>query len=208
MRVFSDRHRANLAAAAKRRAVTEERLAVLRSNAAKKRGVAVGQEVLQRMTAAQQHRWADCSDADRKRHVRDSCGSRSGAKQSAETRAKISASLKLAYSHERRVAVVRPKHRYTSLAKRLQAWLSGFGVVTQPEVRFGRYLVDLYDQANHVAYEADGAYWHDKVEAERPGYYARRDQYLASRFNLKVVRFSDAQIDAMSATCTTTFVAS
>jgi len=58
------------------------------------------------------------------------------------------------------------------------------------EVPFGRYSVDLYYYRNHVAYEADGFYWHkDKTEQD-----AYRDQVLKEKYGLKVVRYSESKI--------------
>jgi very-short-patch-repair endonuclease len=67
-----------------------------------------------------------------------------------------------------------------------------------PEVRFGRFSVDLYDRANHVGYEADGRYWHQRNEAKHPGYHAQRDAYLLNRFGLRIVRFDEVDIRRMA----------
>ena len=126
---------------------------------------------------------------------------------SAATRAKMSASQKL--------KVFTPEHRanlrkawedgrchvvsaYTSLARALHAHLQQQGLVLEPEIRFGRFTVDLYDREHHVAYEADGSYWHDRNEAARPGARERRDAYLAEKFGLPVVHFSTDAIKALT----------
>lgn len=119
-----------------------------------------------------------------------------GRKQSAESNEKRAASMRAQWLDGRRD--VCKSFRYTSLAQALEACLvRDLGITLEPEVRFGRYSVDLYDRANHTAYEADGRYWHDRNEAARPGYHAERDGCLASEFGLKVVRYDEVQIRAM-----------
>jgi very-short-patch-repair endonuclease len=61
-----------------------------------------------------------------------------------------------------------------------------------PEVQFGKYRIDLYDPVRHVAFEADGAYWHGLPG--RVEYDARRDAELLKRFGLPVVHFSERVI--------------
>jgi very-short-patch-repair endonuclease len=115
---------------------------------------------------------------------------------SAETRAKRSESLKRAWGEGRHS--INKSYRYTSLAQRLRAILEGtLGISLEPEIRFGRFSADLYDRANHVAYEADGRYWHDRNEAAHPGYHAERDGYLRDRFGLPVIRYNELDIRAM-----------
>ena len=72
---------------------------------------------------------------------------------------------------------------------------AGFDLI--PEVPFGRYIVDLYEPIRHLAFEADGTYWHDRNERERPGYYAQRDQELLSTHLLPTVRFPEAEINQL-----------
>lgn len=65
------------------------------------------------------------------------------------------------------------------------------------EKHFGKYTADAYlPPPYHLAFEADGDYWHPMVEENRPGYYARRDAELLSRFNLPVVRLTESEIRA------------
>ncbi len=115
-------------------------------------------------------------------------------KATPETKARLSASIKRAYDEGRKVAHVPSCRRYTRLAQVLHAHLTATGLTLEPEVRFGKYTVDLYDRAHHVAYEADGRYWHERNEAVRPGYHARRDAYLRDRRGLVVIHFTDAEI--------------
>ena len=64
-----------------------------------------------------------------------------------------------------------------------------------PEKRFGPYRVDAYlPPPYHLAFEADGEYWHRRTECERPGYYAQRDAYLLVHFSLPVVHLSERDI--------------
>jgi very-short-patch-repair endonuclease len=88
--------------------------------------------------------------------------------------------------------------RYTKLAQALHRHLSSCGLTLEPEVRFGRFTVDLYDRTNHVGYEADGRYWHERHEASSPGFHARRDTYLSDRFGLRVVHFDELEIKRMT----------
>ena len=96
---------------------------------------------------------------------------------------------------ERKVA---SKNRYSSLAKALHSYLSRDGVAFEIEASFGPYRVDLYDRERHIAYEADGKYWHDRNEATRPGYSDRRDADLIRHFGLKIVHFSEKEIRALT----------
>jgi very-short-patch-repair endonuclease len=89
-------------------------------------------------------------------------------------------------------------NRYTKLARALHGHLATQGLTLEPEVRFGRFTVDLYDRAHHIAYEADGSYWHDRAEARTPGCHANRDAYLIQYFGLKVVHFTDKEIKALT----------
>ena len=71
-----------------------------------------------------------------------------------------------------------------------------------PEVRseekFGAYRVDAYlPPPYHLAFEADGKYWHDKHEQEDPGCYSRRDEYLMENFDLPVIRLGEEELIGM-----------
>lgn len=118
--------------------------------------------------------------------------SRRGYRHSPEVRAKMSAIVKQQIAEGKRCL---PGYvKYTKLAQKLHAYLSSRGFTVEPEVRFGRYTVDLYDREHHVAHEADGTFWHDKIEKRRPGSDARRDEYLHEKFGLPVMRYSDTEI--------------
>jgi very-short-patch-repair endonuclease len=116
---------------------------------------------------------------------------------SASSRAKRSESLRRAWAEGRHP--VNKSYRYTSLAQRLHAILEAdLGITLEPEVRFGRFSVDLYDRRHNVAYEADGRYWHDRNEAKYPGYHAERDAYLLSTFGVITIRYDEKEIAAMT----------
>lgn len=76
----------------------------------------------------------------------------------------------------------------TFIERGLWKYLTTKGHIVIYEVRFGRYVVDFYDPYLHVAYEADGEYWHNKKND------LRRDKYLWKKFGLKVVRYSGSTI--------------
>ncbi len=122
--------------------------------------------------------------------------SRMGIVFSEQTRAKMSATMTKAWEEGR--VVVRRCYRYSSLARALHAHLESQGLVLEPEVRFGRFTVDLYDREHHVAYEPDGVFWHDRYEAKYPGYESRRDAYLVENHGLKVVHYTDREIYALT----------
>jgi very-short-patch-repair endonuclease len=82
----------------------------------------------------------------------------------------------------------------TSLERVLYAVLNHRGVEFEREVRFGHYIVDAYDEAAHIAYEADGSYWHDS------GRDAERDRWLLENFSLSVVRFTEAELKEIKKT--------
>jgi NUMOD3 motif-containing protein len=116
---------------------------------------------------------------------------------SPEGRARINEGVQRA--RDRGVPMGGPASRhYTTLAQALHEHLSAGGLTLEPEIRFGRFTVDLYDREHHIAYEADGMRWHDLQEARRPGCSARRDAYLIQYFELKVVHFTDKEITALT----------
>lgn len=82
----------------------------------------------------------------------------------------------------------------------LAGFLIDAGYDLIPEVRFGRYCVDLYEPYRHLGFEADGSYWHELVERTKPGYHGNRDSYLQNKFGLPIIRFSDQEIDQMLGT--------
>lgn len=113
-----------------------------------------------------------------------------------ETLVKMSAAMRRAWAEGR--MDVRRENRYTTLAQALHAHLATTGLTLEPEVRFGRFTVDLYDREHHIAYEADGKYWHDLAEKRRPGCHIKRAEYLIQYYGLKVVRFTNKEISALT----------
>ncbi len=86
--------------------------------------------------------------------------------------------------------------RETSLEKCLRKLLLNQGVtdlqpcsIDEPQVRFGRYVVDFYSPSRRTAYEADGTYWHRNPEKDQA-----RDAYILERFGVTVVRFAEAEL--------------
>ena len=67
------------------------------------------------------------------------------------------------------------------------------------EKYFGRYRIDAYlPPPYHLAFEADGKYWHTLHKQKDPGYYHRRDAYLLRKFNLPTVRLTEDEIQAVN----------
>lgn len=61
----------------------------------------------------------------------------------------------------------------------------------QREVWFGHFRVDAYlPHPYHLAFEADGSYWH----RNREGSDAARDAWLLRKFNLPVVRLTEGEL--------------
>lgn len=60
------------------------------------------------------------------------------------------------------------------------------------EQRFGRYRVDAYVPSRHLAFEADGDYWHSSLE--RKAYDQARDRSLLSEFDLVVIRLTETEL--------------
>lgn len=71
---------------------------------------------------------------------------------------------------------------------------AGFEVII-PEQRFGMYFVDAYLANEHIAFEADGDYWHN---LRSDGYDIARDACLLEQFGLPVVRLRENEIEAFS----------
>lgn len=59
------------------------------------------------------------------------------------------------------------------------------------EVPFGRAFIDIYAPNEHLAFEADGSYWHSlpgRSESDKA-----RDATLMKEFELPVIRFSELE---------------
>ena len=87
----------------------------------------------------------------------------------------------------------KPQETVSKLSWRMiEVFLSEFKIVI-PEQSFGKYTVDAYLPEEHLAFEADGSYWHN-----RPGVNLRdkkRDAYLLSEFGLPIVRLTEDEIN-------------
>ena len=88
----------------------------------------------------------------------------------------------------------RPTWKSTRPERILAEFLYDCGYEFVREQRFGRYRVDFYLPEYHLAFEADGEFWHGHNERFRPGYYQQRDGYLLEQFSLPVVRLTDREI--------------
>jgi hypothetical protein len=180
---LSAEHRAKIGAANRRRVVSPETRAKL---AARNATRVVTDESRAKASIAQKGK------PKSPEHRANLSAATKGRVFSNEHKQKISDSINRGWENGRHA--IRPVAQYTPLARALHSHLTNLGLSLEPEVRFGRYTLDLYDRLNHTAYEADGKYWHDKNETERPGYHARRDAYLTDKHGLKVVHFTDAEI--------------
>lgn len=80
----------------------------------------------------------------------------------------------------------------TTLERALYQLLDESGLTYMPQRRIGRYVVDAFIPERGIAFEADGAYWHQDKERE-----ARRDQYLLER-GVIVVHLTDSDLEQVS----------
>lgn len=80
--------------------------------------------------------------------------------------------------------------KLTGLEVKLSRLLTEYpDLITQK--RFGRYRVDAYVPSLHLAFEADGARWHDPARDEI------RDAWLMERYSLAVARLSERDLNEM-----------
>ncbi len=127
-----------------------------------------------------------------------------GRKHSPETKQKMSDSQKpIATAHMENPPAdcqcaphrVWLRTRRTQLEQILEELLSDFPEV-QIQKSFGRYCVDAYlPPPYHLAFEADGAYWHSS--SKQQNYDARRDSDLFRRFDLPVVRLTEVDLNGV-----------
>lgn len=128
-----------------------------------------------------------------KKGIRPNHAGFAGRSHTVETRAKMSAaSLGKPKSESHRLALARhlAKHHHPTKIENIlvDIVLAEFPTVIR-EKRFGHYRVDAYLPAPyHLAFEADGAYWHDEQRD------AVRDEQLLSEFDLPVIRLSEREL--------------
>ncbi len=61
-------------------------------------------------------------------------------------------------------------------------------------MRFGRFRVDAYlPPPYHLAFEADGTYWH-RPESEQARRDVERDAWLLEHYDLRVVRLTEEML--------------
>lgn len=84
--------------------------------------------------------------------------------------------------------------RLTRLQLDLAAFLLEAGYELVPEISFGAARVDLYEPTRHLAFEADGHFWHQqRCDAD-----AARDRRLLACYGLPVIRFTEDEIRRFS----------
>ena len=136
---------------------------------------------------------------------------------SSEQRAKISAALK-GYKHtpeaRANMSTARKSHVMAcggncnsvgctspKSPTRIENILANVLLAEFPEVRreehFGHYWVDAYlPPPYHLAFEADGVYWH-RADSKQSKKDAKRDAYLIMEYGLPVVRIGERELLAM-----------
>ena len=85
------------------------------------------------------------------------------------------------------------RHTRTKPERTLFALVRGAYADAEQERRFGRHVVDVYVPQLHMAFEADGTYWHRDSKAKD----AARDATLRERYDLTVVRLSERELSKM-----------
>lgn len=104
--------------------------------------------------------------------------------------------ITLALIEQGKVKIPLPPLRNTAIERVLARFLFEAGFCTVREKHFGRFRVDVYIPECHIAFEADGEYWHRLNEAENPGKYVSRDRFLLEKFGLPVVRLTEREVHA------------
>lgn len=107
-------------------------------------------------------------------------------------------SEKMAVAAARRIAEGRGAPRKDTLIEKI-LWklleeVAGFEIIRNKQ--FGRACVDAYIPELHIAFEADGWYWHDRNGrfSNAPEKDARRDANLLEKFNLPVARLTEIEL--------------
>jgi very-short-patch-repair endonuclease len=72
----------------------------------------------------------------------------------------------------------------------LHRLLCGAGFEFDEQIRFGRYVVDVWVPSHGLVFEADGVFWHRDKERE-----AGRDAYLMERGVVAVVHLTDDDLE-------------
>lgn len=94
-----------------------------------------------------------------------------------------------------RLASGRMPRAATAIERILTVFLVNAGFRVEPQRQFGRAVVDAYLPEYHLAFEADGVYWHNLPN--RAEMDARRDARLLTDFGLPVVRLTEAELHAI-----------
>jgi len=130
-------------------------------------------------------------ESRRRNHPRGMLGKTHSEKTKEKTRRAFTRELreKMSVIASRNHAAGKYPRTNTKLHKALKIYLRSLGIETKSEVPFGRYCVDEYDEQNHIAYEADGEYWHSLPGAKERD--EKRENYLKREFGLEVVHFTE-----------------
>ena len=98
------------------------------------------------------------------------------------------------HAHDPYAATIASRYRGIPTRPQLMlaAFLHGCGFAVDLERRFGRFSIDCYLPEYHVAFEADGTYWHSLPKTI--AHDIRRDAELLQEFALPVIRFREDEI--------------
>jgi very-short-patch-repair endonuclease len=99
---------------------------------------------------------------------------------------------RMGISHARAISEGKYPKTNTIPHQILREWLKLQGKESTSEVRFGRYCVDEYVEEEHIAYEADGTFWHSLpsvIEKDK-----RRDRELFEQYGVVVIRITEASL--------------
>ena len=85
-------------------------------------------------------------------------------------------------------------NKTTPIERAMYKMLAEWGIEDMaPQKRFGRYVVDIYDPQRNIAWEADGAYWHQ--DAAKQG---KRDVALISQGLTAVIHLTESDLQPWS----------
>lgn len=121
-----------------------------------------------------------------------------GRKHSEESKMKMSESKRKhrEESVDCKCASCFPPQSPTRIHKILLRILSDFPLL-EIDKKFGNYCVDVYiPYPYHLAFEADGEYWHNKIGAKE--FDKNRDKYLMDNFNLPVIRMEEKELTELA----------
>ncbi len=115
-------------------------------------------------------------------------------KKYAENRSRFCSRTCRALSNNRNRHILRP----TKIEKALHACLRNMAIDFVPEMKFGRFSIDIAFPALKLAVEADGTYWHSTPKQKVAD--ARKDAKLAEA-GWTLLRFTEDEINADADKC-------